>query len=259
MMIRKDVSILFVAFAFALSGLYLIAPGIACAESRHQQWTDLLTRFVTDGIVDYSGFKAAENELDSYLAALGETDPTGYSAEDRLAYYINAYNAYTVKLILDNFKEGRPPSSIRKIGGLFKSPWDIRFAVLGGETYSLDNIEHDIIRKEFTEPRIHFAVNCASKSCPELISEAYEGDTIDMQLQNSTRAFLEDDTHNYLKGGTLYVSSIFKWYKEDFAEGPVSFFIAHVTGELKTSLQAAEGDISVSYVDYDWSLNGKPL
>jgi len=242
----------------------LILIGVLCvngmpvqAEIRHQAWTGLLGRFVSDGAVDYVGFKQAESELDRYLDTLADTDPGQLPEADQLAFYINAYNAYTVKLILQHFKDGGPPESIRKIGGLFKKPWDIEFAVLGGETYSLDMIEHGIIRPRFKEPRIHFAVNCASKSCPKLITEAYEADTLDAQLESSTRAFLEDSNYNYFQDNVLHVSSIFKWYKEDFSAGPVAFFLAHVGGDLKASLQDAADTIRVRYVDYDWSLNGR--
>lgn len=257
MRVRPIATISSVITLLLVTGALFFYSGAVQAATRHQQWTELLNRFVHDGGVDYPGFKKSEQELDHYLAGLADTDLDQLMENDLLAYYINAYNAYTVKLILNNFKNGRPPKSIRKIGGIFKSPWDIRFAVLGGEAYSLDNIEHDIIRKRFIEPRIHFAVNCASKSCPPLMPVAYEGDTIDDQLELSTRLFLEDPAHNYLQGNTLYVSSIFKWYEEDFTDGPVSFFIDSVTGDLKTALVAAVDQIAVEYVDYDWSLNGR--
>ena len=236
--------------------LLLIGGSQAVAESLHGGWTALLSRYVKDGVVDYQGFKDDEARLDRYLDLLASTDPEKLSEADKLAYWINGYNSYTVKLILDNFKNDGPPSSIRKIGGLFSSPWKISLAVLGGATYSLDNIEHDIIRVRFTEPRIHFAVNCASKSCPVLISEAYEGATLDQQLENSTREFLENKEHNYLVSDTLYVSSIFKWYKEDFNDDPLSFFLAHTSGELQQSLHSKKDQIRVKYLDYDWSLNG---
>lgn len=243
--------------AGALLGALFFCCSLVSAETPHQQWTDLLQSYVQDGIVDYQGFKEDEKQLDGYLDFLAATDPEQLSADDQLAFYINAYNSYTVKLILDNFKNGKPPESIRKIGGLFASPWKISFAVLGGKTYSLDNIEHDIIRVRFTEPRIHFAVNCASKSCPILISEAYEGATLDAQLQVSTKKFLEDTSHNRLDGEVLYVSSIFKWYKEDFDDGPLAFFLSHTGGAFLDSLQEKKEVIQIKYLDYDWSLNGK--
>ena len=236
--------------------LIFFGVSVAGADSLHSSWTDLLTRHVKQGVVDYQGFKQDESQLDAYLALLADTDPGQLSDPDQLAYWINGYNGYTVKLILDNFKNGTPPSSIRRIGGLFSNPWKISFAVMGGKTYSLDNIEHDIIRVQFDEPRIHFAVNCASKSCPILISEAYEGATLDAQLEQSTREFLENPEHNYLKGDTLYVSSIFKWYKEDFNDDPFTFFLAHSSGTLQQQLISKKDKIRIKYVDYDWSLNG---
>lgn len=228
----------------------------ASAESLHSGWTRLLSSHVSDGVVDYRGFKDNEEQLQRYLDLLAATDPEQLSEADQLAYYINGYNSYTVKLILDNFKDGKPPSSIRRIGGLFSNPWKKSFAVLGGETYSLDNIEHDIIRVRFSEPRIHFAVNCASKSCPLLISEAYEGTTLDDQLETSTREFLENPAHNYLDGTTLHVSSIFKWFKEDFNEDPLSFFLAHTSSPVQQSLRNKADHMRIKYLDYDWSLNG---
>lgn len=243
--------------AGALIAVLLFCCSAASAETLHQQWTDLLQRYVQDGIVDYRGFKEAEKQLDGYLGFLAATDPEQLSADDQLAFYINGYNSYTVKLILDNFKNGRPPESIRKIGGLLANPWKISFAVLGGQTYSLDNIEHDIIRVRFNEPRIHFAVNCASKSCPVLISEAYEGAILEAQLQDSTKRFLEDGSHNRLDGEVLYVSSIFKWYKEDFADDPLTFFLNHTGGSFRASLREKKEAIRIKYLDYDWSLNGK--
>lgn len=227
------------------------------AQTLHQPWADLLEKYVLDGRVDYQGFKKEEAGLDRYLAKLAQTDPEQLGEDDRLALYINGYNAYTVKLILENFKNGQPPDSIRRIGGLFTSPWSISFAVIGGKTFSLDNIEHDIIRVEFNEPRIHFAVNCASLSCPSLISEAYQGETLDLQLERATRSFLEDTRHNYYRNGSLYVSSIFKWYREDFKNDPVAFFQLHSPSVLPEDVAA--GQIRVEYLDYDWSLNGRRI
>ncbi len=241
--------------------LLLMVPVVAslksplAAQTLHQPWTDLLQQHVLDGRVDYQGFKADEAALDRYLTLLAATNPEQLGEDDRLALYINAYNAYTVKLILQNFKNNQPPVSIRRIGGLFASPWKIAFAVIGGETFSLDNIEHDIIRVEFDEPRIHFAVNCASLSCPPLITEAYRGESLDLQLERSTRDFLENTRHNYYRDGSLYVSSIFKWYREDFNDDPVAFFLLHSPSVLPEAASAAE--IKVKYLDYDWSLNGR--
>ena len=236
--------------------LMLCTFGSAGAESLHREWTELLSKHVEQGVVDYRGFKKDEARLDGYLARLAGASPDQFSDAEQLAYWINGYNAYTVKLILDNFKNGAPPSSIRKIGGLFASPWKISFAVMAGTTYTLDNIEHDIIRVRFDEPRIHFAVNCASKSCPILVSQAYEGGSLDRQLEQSTRNFLENSDHNYLEGDTLHVSSIFKWYSEDFDDDPLSFFLVHTRGSIQQQLSSKKAQIRIKYLDYDWSLNG---
>jgi hypothetical protein len=248
----RRISLIVLLTLFLLIG----TTGAAVSSGLHQGWSELLDRFVEDGTVDYQGFKKNEAELDRYLAILDMTDPETLSESDQLAFYINGYNAYTVKLILDNFKNGMPPLSIRKIGGIFTSPWGISFVRIGGKTYSLDEVEHEIIRPRFGEPRIHFAVNCASKSCPPLITVAYEGETIDEQLEKSTRDFLMNRSHNYLEGSTLYLSSIFKWYGEDFQDDPASFVRAHSGGELAEQLRNLAGEVRVKYLDYDWSLNG---
>ena len=148
--------------------LFLLHAGsVFCAEDGfYQQYHDLLQAHVTEGLVDYHGFKKDEALLDQFLDKLNLTDPEVLPDRQRLAFYINAYNSYTIKLILDNFNEHGPPSSIKKIGTLFTSPWKLSVARINGKTLSLDAIEHDIIRAQWNEPRIHFAVNCASRSCP---------------------------------------------------------------------------------------------
>lgn len=226
------------------------------AEEIYQLYEELLRAHVTQGLVDYQGFKKDEQKLDNYLEKLNKTNPELLADKDKLAFYINAYNGYTIKLILDNFKNDEPPVSIKKIGGFFSSPWKISFAHIDGHQYSLDTIEHDIIRKQFDEPRIHFAVNCASRSCPPLIAEPYNGASLEYQLEQSTRNFLADRDMNYLDGDTLYVSSIFKWYSDDFDNDPVSFFLAHTDGGLHEQIKSAGSGLSIEYIDYDWSLNG---
>jgi len=249
---NRRISMIVLLTSFLVMG----TAGAALSSGVHQGWNDLLDRFVEGGTVDYQGFKKNEAELDRYLSVLDKTNPESLSEKDQLALYINGYNSYTVKLILDNFKDGKPPRSIRKIGGIFTSPWGISFVRIGGKTYSLDEVEHEIIRPRFKEPRIHFAVNCASISCPPLITVAYEGETIDEQLEKSTRDFLMDRSNNYLDGSTLYLSSIFKWYGEDFQDDPASFVRAHSGGELAEQLSNLAGEVKVKYLDYDWSLNG---
>lgn len=226
-------------------------------ENLHTVWGELLTAHVVDGRVDYQGFKNNEIRLDGYLETLNATDPASLTEAERLAFYINAYNAYTVKLILENYEDGKPVRSIKSIGGLFQSPWSIQFARVGGEELTLDNIEHDIIRPGFNEPRVHFAVNCASVSCPPLLNEPYTGSELESQLELNTIRFLNDKNFNYISGNTLYVSKIFKWFGEDFNNEISGFVGRYARGELLAGIQAAGESLKVKYLDYDWSLNSQ--
>ncbi|MDJ0622949.1 MAG: DUF547 domain-containing protein [Desulfocapsaceae bacterium] len=242
---------------FCLALMLGMANEPQAKEELHTIWAELLDKHVNGGVVDYHGFKKDEDQLDAYLDVLDATDPEQLPENKRLALWLNAYNAYTVKLILDNFEEGQPVKSIRDIGGFFSGPWDIKFCRVGGEVYTLDNIEHDIIRPRFQEPRIHFAVNCASQGCPPLISEPYVGAQLDEQLTSSTVNFINDKEFNYLDGSTLYVTKIFKWFSEDFNEGVVSFVRKYAKADLQNRLAELGDNVRVKYLDYDWSLNNK--
>lgn len=235
----------------------LLLPATVHAEGLHVLWDELLRTHVLNGKVDYNGFKTDEVKLDEYLKLLNNTEPNTLHEQERLALYINAYNAYTVKLILDKYKDGNPVKSIKDIGGLFSSPWSIRFVQIGGETLTLDNVEHDIIRPEFKDPRVHFAINCASKSCPPLLSEAYIGEDIDSQLDKSTESFLNDQKNTYLSSNVLYVSKIFDWFSEDFQDDIQGFVMQYALGELSSGIDEAGKRLKIKYLDYDWSLNSK--
>jgi hypothetical protein len=235
----------------------LLLPFSVLAEGLHSGWDSLLSVHVVNGKVDYQGFKQDEKELDTYLAILDTTRPDSLTDNEQIAYYINAYNAYTVKLILDNFKNGKPVKSIKGIGGLFSSPWSIRFVKLGGERMTLDTLEHDILRRKFKEARVHFAVNCASTSCPPLLSEAYVAENIERQLENNTIDFLHNREFNYISGNTLYLSKIFSWFSEDFNDDPAAFVKKYARGDLLAALEAAGDSLRVKYLDYDWSLNSR--
>ncbi len=242
---------------WVVMALIVFVSGTAIANDQTPFYGELLEKYVDDGRVDYTGLKNDEGKLDRYLEYFAGTDPEHMSKNDRFAFYINAYNAYTLKLILDNFKNDRPPASIKDIGGFFTKPWSIKFAKIGGKTLTLDNIEHDILRPTFNDPRVHFAVNCASKSCPPLISEPYSGAKLNEQLDASTIAFLHNYRENRLEGNTLYVSSIFKWFGKDFNNDAIGFFEKYAQGDLKKALEVQKGRIKVKYLKYDWSLNGK--
>lgn len=246
--IRRTGFILFFVLLLAESALTAGPPD-------HSMWNDLLATHVREGKVDYQGFKKDEARLDSYLEILNVSRPRELGRSDRLAYYINAYNAWTVKLILLHFKEGKPVDSIKDIGGVFSSPWSQKICMLGGEPLTLDEIEHGIIRPEFKDPRIHFAVNCASKSCPPLLDSAYVGQKLEQQLDMQTIDFINNPTFNYLAGDILHVSKLFSWFNKDFDNDILRFIIRYAGGELRKSLEMKGAGIRVKYLDYDWSLN----
>lgn len=255
---------------------YLTLP-IAWAENDdlHGDWNTLLQAHVTavdDGkatVVNYRGMSQDHNNLSRYLRALSAVSPEQFDAwsrEDQMAFLINAYNAWTVDLILTAWPNLK---SIKDLGSLFRSPWSKKFIELLGETRSLDNIEHDLLRdaERYQDPRIHFAVNCASIGCPALRPEAYVGTKLDEQLNDQMRLFLSDRHRNRLEGNTLKLSAIFKWYREDFEKGWLGFhrledFVA--ANAVALGLDSAsvtrinDGQIALTFLDYDWRLNQSP-
>ena len=209
----------------------------------HKQWNDLLQKHVTSkGNVDYKGFKKEEKELQVYLNILAKNLPEkSWSKNAVLAYWINAYNAYTVKLILDNY----PTKSIKKID----SPWDREFFTLGNKKYSLGEIEHKILRK-MDEPRIHFAINCASYSCPNLLNEAYTEKNLQSQIESSAKSFINDKTKNTITSNKIDISSIFDWFTSDFKkEGTLIDYLN------KYSTVKIDKNAKISYKEYNWNLN----
>ena len=208
----------------------------------HATWDALLQKYVSSaGHVDYKGFKAVEAKLDSYLELLSTSKPTaGTARNEAMSYWLNAYNAFTIKLILKNY----PVASIQDIGG--GKPWDLKWIKLGDGVFSLNQIENEIIRPTFKDPRIHFAVNCAAKSCPPLYNKAFVSGQLEQQLEQLTKAFVNNTAFNQLSGG-LRVSKIFEWYGTDF--GDIKAYLnkyakAPITGQL-------------AFAEYDWALNGK--
>jgi hypothetical protein len=236
---------------FLVMGLAVTASAAKGVD--HSLYAGLLKKYVENGVVSYQGFKNEESVLDQYLKVLQEVDSKMLSRDEQFAFYINAYNAWTIKLILSAYPGVK---SIKELGSLFKSPWKKKICRIDGGAVSLDDIEHGILRPKFKDPRVHFAVNCASKSCPPLRSEPYYGSKLDLQLDEMTRSFINDTDHNRLEKLTLYVSSIFKWFAEDFNEDIIGFFVKYASMDLKRILKAARGKIKVKHLDYDWSLNG---
>jgi Protein of unknown function, DUF547 len=245
--------LVFLGFCIAYAHKDWVVPAWSGTRVDHRLYAELLKRHVKNGVVDYQGFKNDEPKLDRYLKVLASTDTAGLPRNDQFSFYVNAYNAWTIKLILSDYPGIK---SIKDLGSFFKSPWKKKIANIDGDVLSLDNIEHDILRPRFKDPRIHFAVNCASKSCPPLMSAPYEGDVLNQQLTAMTEAFINDPERNRLEGNTLYVSRIFKWYSGDFNDDIVGFFLKYAKGELLETLRRNQQQIKVDYLDYDWSLNG---
>ena len=174
---------------------------------------ELLTKYVHDGLVDYVGLKDDEIKLDTYLksvAELGSKEFRSMSKYEQMALYINAYNAYTLRAIINDY----PVKSIKKIKGV----WDKKTAVVAGIKMSLNHIEHGTLRVYYKDPRVHFALNCASYGCPELNLKPYSAEKLEQQLENAAFTFINDRKRNPYnpKKGKFYASSIFKWFKEDF-------------------------------------------
>ncbi len=227
------------------------------APVSHEIWDSLLKQYVTkDGFVDYKGIQSDQEKFDSYLRLLEANPPNTatWTEEEQIAYWINAYNAYTVDLILQYY----PVQSIKDIGSTIQipfvnTPWDIKFIKIGGEEYDLNNLEHGILREDFEEPRIHFAVNCASYSCPELRAEAYTGEKLDQQLDEQARIFINDSRKNRITPEKAELSKIFSWYSGDFNDDmSVEEYINQYT-DIKITEST-----DVDYMDYSWELNDLP-
>ncbi|MGI8638314.1 MAG: DUF547 domain-containing protein, partial [Segetibacter sp.] len=210
-----------------LSCLLIAATAFAQKAPSHQQWDKLLKKHVkTSGLVDYKGFKKDQDELNAYLKTLSDNAPQdNWSENDKKAFWINAYNASTVSLILKHY----PVKSIKDIAGkIYKinTPWDIQFITIGGKKYDLNNIEHGILRKKFDDARIHFALVCAAMSCPKLQRDAYTGDKINAQLDDAGKDFLNDQSKNRVGADKAELSNYFSWYKGDFTKkGSLADFI----------------------------------
>lgn len=229
---------------FAILSLSLMfAASLNAATPNHQLWEALLQKHVNyqAGTVNYKGFKADKAKLDAYLTELETHTPqSDWSRNQKLAYWINVYNAYTIKLIVDNY----PLKSIRDLD----KPWDRKFIKLGGTSYSLNQVENDILRK-YTS-KIHFAVNCASISCPPLYHHAFTADNVNSYLNRLTRNFLTNPKRTVVSGSSVKVSKIFDWYSADFkTDGSI---IPYLNKYLDPDLPA---NAEVSYLDYNWNLN----
>lgn len=262
---------------FGLLCALALFPDLASAEASgecggdfdhsHGSWNALVKQHVTGKSVSYGALRSSgRQKLTSYLGTLEGVCRSQYDSwnqNQKLAFWINAYNAYTASLILDNY----PTPSIMKIGGQ-GAAFKRRFVPLGhlrskgakASKISLNDVENGIIRKQFREPRIHFALNCASKSCPPLRAEAYVATSLSRQLEAQTRAFARDTSANRYdaKTHTLFLSRIFEWYGEDFRRGKntVQSFVGGYLGGAAADAIKAKAP-RVKYLEYDWSLNGR--
>ena len=233
----------------------------------YRDYAEVLQTYVSDrGLVDYTGLQANRNQLDRFNRSLGEVSPETYASwneAEQIAFLTNAYNAFTLQSIID-----RNPleDSIRDIKGV----WNRRKFNLVGEEKTLDNIEHDILRRDFNEPRIHVALVCAAMSCPPLLNEPYLGEKLNAQLKDRTMKFA-NSIHGFdlnRQDNEVYLSSIFKWYGKDFIKtyginnkfdgneqqrAVLNYFSTHLDPQARQFLE--ENDYQVKYLDYDWSLN----
>jgi hypothetical protein len=233
-----------------LSGTFF--PVISFDHS-HLGFDLLLKKHVKNGMVDYKGIKIEEEKLNIYLSELSSVSLKDYSAftkEEKLSFLINAYNAFTIKLILDNY----PLKSIRKIGFLPGAAWKTDFFSLLGEKRNLDWIEHSKLRVDFEEPRIHFAIVCASIGCPPLASSAYIPKSLNSQLQSSMEIFLADKSKNRYDTSlnTLFISKIFDWFVGDFTKN--SSLISFIKSGMKIEIPE---NANINYTNYNWDLNEK--
>lgn len=227
-----------------------IAPDLAA----HHQWDQIVQAHVRDGQVDYPAIQSG-GKLDGYLMQLNRIDPTTLPRrQDQLALWINAYNAFAVKGILDHYSPMTLWGRYRYFIG--------RDYQVGGTNINLYDLERQVLIEQFREPLMHFAIVCASASCPKLQPWAYQPDQLDRQLDQVARAFINDPTRNRFDrpGKVAYLSMIFQWFEKDFAgaAGSVLAFVAHYVDDPELAKELAQPGYRVEYLEYDWSLNGIP-
>ena len=218
---------------------------ICIAQPSYNDWDLFLNKYVTpSGDVNYKAIKANRSELDKITKEFSTTSvKESWPKEDKLAFWINAYNANTIALLVDNY----PIKSIQNLDG--GKTWDVKRITINNKKYSLNNIENDIIRPQFKDPRIHFAVNCGAKSCPPLLNNAYVGKTLNSQLDKVTKTFINNKSFQNISPKSISISKIFDWYAVDF--GDINSFLN------KYSNVQIQKNAKMTYKEYDWSLNGK--
>lgn len=232
-----------ILFLFAFSSIVY-----ASEKPDHGIWDRYLNNYVTEnGAVDYKGMKLKMDSLDAYLIQLRDKAPqTDWSKNEKMAFYINAYNAYTIKFILSKY----PVESVKDISFSGKDLWSFKMANIGGTNYTLNQIENDILRK-MDEPMIHFAINCGAVSCPKLLNKAYFPDNLNSQLTAAAKAFINNSKHNIISEKKIQISEIFNWYAADFIEeGKTLIYFLNKFSDITINANA-----KIEYLPYDWSLN----
>ena len=226
----------------------------------HSAFTSVLQQHVVfEGSASKVNYQELKNNADGLRSYLGQLEAAteqeflSWGKNQQYVFWVNAYNAYTLKLIIDNY----PVKSIKNVVVL-GSPWKKKFFTLLGKKRHLDNIEHDILRKKFSRPRTHFALNCASIGCPALLNEAYTTDKLEEQLERQAQLFIRDASRNRIDGKTLLLSQIFEWFEEDFTKNgqTVQKFVApYMSDDPAVRAKLENGEFEVDYIDYDWGLN----
>ena len=252
--------------SFAINSVASTVP----FDPSYAAWDALLARHAKwlpdqrQSRVDYKGFATDRAALQGVLAQWSAVTPAAFAAfspAQQMAFLINAYNGFTVELILTAYPQLK---SIKDLGSVFKAPWKNRFFTLLGEPRHLDWIEHEQLRPRYSDPRVHAAVNCASIGCPALRPEAFTASKLEAQLNDGLQRFMADRTRNRYADGKLQVSMIFKWFREDFEKGHQGYsrvedlmarFAAQLADQASDQNKIRAKTVPVSYLDYDWSLN----
>jgi len=235
-------------FSFSLLFIFNVLLSLASGKPDHGLWDRYLGKYVSEsGKVNYNSMKLEMDTLDAYLLQIRDKSPQAdWSDDEKMAYFINAYNAYTIKFILSKY----PVESVKDITFSGKDLWTFRMANIGGTNYTLNQLENDFLRK-MGDPRIHFAINCGAVSCPKLYNHAYVADKLNTQLSQATKTFLSDESKNKITEKKIQISELFNWYAPDFALNGKTLIDFLNKYASVTILETAK----VEYLPYDWALN----
>lgn len=259
--------------------IFLHLPIVHAFDHGYQMYSMVLSKYVQDGMVDYSALQKDRKAIDDFISELGKASEAEYKSwtrQQQLAFWVNAYNGWFLKIVVDHYPIKRsgliglvfPANSVQQINGI----WDNIKIVFAGREVSLNHIEHKILRPVFREPRIHFAIVCASRGCPALRSEPFFPDTLNEQLYMAAQVFISNPSKVRLEKNRkkIKISKIFDWFHEDFKSfadedwrkqydgkraGPIAFISGYLTASDSTFLK--QNKVAVDYFDYDWSLNDK--